>query len=133
MNSQALPENILRRLDPKDRQPLGKAGRISPERKAALDLTMEASLHNMVMQYLNLHEIFYIHSTFGKRTRSTKGTPDFCFAVNGQACAVELKTPSGELSPDQEQAIATMRKNGWAVEVATSLQQVIGFVARFQK
>jgi hypothetical protein len=133
MNSQALPENILRRLDPKDRQPLGKHGRIAPERKAELDAKMETTLHNLLMQYLQLQEIFYIHSQFGKRTRSTKGTPDFCFAINGQAMAIECKAEYGELSEDQEKAIERMRSNGWAIEICTTLGQAIGFIQRFKK
>jgi hypothetical protein len=133
MNSQALPENILRRIDPKDRQPLGKHGRIAPEREAALAVTMEKATHGLFMQYLRLNDIFFIHSNFAKASRSTPGTPDFCFCVNGQAMAVEFKTPTGRLSKDQERAIERMRSNGWAIEICTSLTEAIGFIQRFKK
>lgn len=133
MNPDALPENVLRLMSPADRAAIGKTARTKIEIDADNAEKMETSLHNLIMQYMNLREIFYIHSTFGKRTRSTPGTPDFVFAINGQACAIEAKTADGELSEDQEKAIAAMRKCGWAVEVCTSIQQVIGFIKRFEK
>lgn len=132
MNANTLPDAFLRKMDPKDRASLGTFGKLNSERKAELDAMMEKSLHNLLSQYLNLHGIFYIHSNMAKRTRTTKGTPDFLFAINGQACAIECKRVDGELSEDQEKAIAAMRRNCWAVEICTSLEQAIGFIQRIK-
>jgi hypothetical protein len=132
MDANNLPDAFLRKMDPIDRAKLGDAGKLMAERRAELDASMEKSLHNMLIQYLNLHNIFYIHSNMAKRSTATKGTPDFLFAIDGQACALECKTADGELSEDQEKAITAMRKNGWAIEVCTSIQQAIGFIQRFQ-
>jgi len=133
MNSKALPEPVLKLMAKADRDALGRHGKLAPERQAQLDAVMEKNLHGLFSQYLRLNEVFYVHSDMSRRTRSTKGTPDYIFCVNGQACAVEFKTMTGRLSEDQEKAIAAMRHNFWAVEVCTSLEQAIAFVRRFMK
>ena len=112
---------------------MGKKGKLLEELVAKEKAHMERALHGLISQYLNLQGIFYVHSHFGKKSTCTPGTPDFVFAVNGQACAIEAKTADGELSLAQEQAILAMRVNGWAVEVCTSVQQAIGFINRFKK
>jgi hypothetical protein len=112
---------------------MGKKGKLLEELVAAEEIHLERALHGLISQYLNLVGIFYVHSRFGKKSTCTPGTPDFVFAVNGQACAIECKTADGELSEDQDKAIAAMRKNGWAIEICTSIQQAIGFINRFKK
>jgi hypothetical protein len=128
MNQSLLPQNILKAMRPEDRLPLGKKGALLEELVAKEQAHMEKTLHNLISQYLNLKGIFFIHSQFGKKTRSTPGVPDFVFSIAGHACAIEAKTENGELSRAQEEAITKMRCNGWSVEVCTSIQQAIGFI-----
>jgi hypothetical protein len=120
-------------MSPEDRLPMGKKGKLLEELVAKEEIHLEGALHGLISQYLNLRGIFFIHSRFGKKSTCTPGTPDFVFAINGQACAIEAKTADREPSKDQEEAIAKMRQNGWAIEVCTSIQQAIGFINRFKK
>ncbi len=130
-----IPPHLLKLMSRADRESFGRDGMLPVERKAELDATLEASTHNQFIQWCNLHGIFYIHSNMRKKSTTTKGLPDFCIAIDGQAVAVEFKTMDGSLSEDQEKAIDKMRGgiNQWRVEVCTSLEQAIAFVGRFRK
>jgi len=89
----------------------------------------ERELQKLIASYLMQRGIVFCRPAMHKRSTITTGWPDFTFAVNGQACAIEAKFSGGRLSADQERAIEEMRRNGWKVAVVYSLAGVIDFLA----
>lgn len=116
-----LPENILRRMSPEDRGPLGKAGRTKAEIEAAIDKRAEREIQRTILNYLNLHGIVPLFSRFGVKSTMPPGTPDILFAFNGRPCAWEIKTASGILSDDQMVMAGRLAKNGWCFQLIRSL------------
>lgn len=56
-----LPQKFLKAMRPEDRNPMGKAGVTTPEAKAKFDARTEKEVHKQICQWLDLHEIYYVH------------------------------------------------------------------------
>lgn len=123
-----LPENILRLMSPKDRAALGKAGVSKAEAEARFIARNERQLQRLIAKELNRREIWFHRAAMHKKTTGTLGTPDFLFALNGAACAIEVKFAAGRLRSDQEQAIEQMTSNGWRCAVVYTFQEFIKFL-----
>ena len=54
------------------------------------------------------------------------GWPDITIAWQTRGYAIELKTKSGSLSPEQRDMHARLKKAGWQVAVCRSLDEVVG-------
>jgi predicted Ser/Thr protein kinase len=115
-------------MDPADRKRLGKAGVTRAEAIEKAALRSERDLQNQIANYLRLHGIWFDQDAMHKRRTGTTGTPDFLFAINGRACAIEAKFGDGDLKPAQVAAIAAMKKDRWRVVVVKSLPEVISFL-----
>ncbi len=96
-----LPPNILRAMSPKDRQPLGKIGKLNSEIDEAQQFEQEGALQKEIRQYLNMRGITYINPPFGKKSQLPEGWSDFTFSYHGHFCVIEAKAKSGKLSPAQ--------------------------------
>jgi hypothetical protein len=120
----ALPENILRCMSPKDRAPLGKAGVTSAEAQAKFEAKSERQLHKDIIGLMNNRGIYFVHSRMDKRTTNAVGTLDFYLCVKGRFIALECKTMNGKLSPEQEKVIDHLIRNGATVVIVRDLGQV---------
>lgn len=131
MNSQSLPDNILRRMDSASRKSLGKAGRTSEEIEAKKGLELEKEIHRDIDQWLRSKDIVFQHERMDGRTRGTVGWPDFTFGwysetyprFHGIGC--EVKRPGEKPTEDQAKVHEKMRRNGWTVLVVHSMQELI--------
>lgn len=73
------------------------------ERKAlAAELDDERQLHAQIANWLRVKGVrAVVHSRMDKRATQHPGTADFCFAVRGQAVAVEAKVAGRQPTPGQ--------------------------------
>lgn len=119
-----LPENILKRMRPEDRKPLGKAGRTYEECTAQASIKLERELHKLISNELLRRGIFAVHSRTDKRTTNAVGVPDFIFAIGGRPIAVEVKMPKGVLSGEQLAVMNQMKATGWNYFVVRSFDDL---------
>jgi len=78
----------------------------------------EKELQRLCEQELSRRGIVYLH--LSPMAREKVGWPDLVFCANGIPRAVELKTATGRLSPDQERILSRMQANGWQTYVVRS-------------
>jgi hypothetical protein len=135
MKSTTLPDNFLRRMDPKARKSLGKSGRTQQEIQEAQGLKLEKDIHNHISQWLNSKDIVFQHERMDGKTRGKKGWPDFTFSwikpVNWEyherlfSIGCEVKRTGCSPTREQVEIHERMRRNGWTVLVVHSLQELI--------
>ena len=111
-----------------DKQQFGKAGITAEEAAANFVLKSEGDLQDLISQDLLRRGIWNDCDAMHKKRTGPRGTPDFLFAVNGQACAVEAKFGNGTLSDEQRETIPKMIANGWKVAVVRSVQEFRDFL-----
>jgi hypothetical protein len=59
--------------------------------------------HVELENWLNLHDLFKIHSRMDRATTTEKGIPDFTIGIAGRLVAIEFKQPGNTLSEAQEE------------------------------
>ncbi len=123
-----IPDNLLRCMSPSDKQHFGKAGLTAEEAAAKFVLKSEGDLQDLIAKDLLRRGIWNDCDAMHKKRTGPRGTPDFLFAVNGQACAVEAKFGAGTLSDEQKETIPKMITNGWRVAVVRSFQEYREFL-----
>ncbi len=119
-----LPDNILRCMSPEDRKPLGKAGKTAAECAEKQEYEQEKELQSQIAQFLRLKGIPCIIPPFGKKSQLPEGWPDVSLAYMGVPLAIEAKSATGKLRPEQEEMHALLRAQGWIVHTVRSLEQV---------
>lgn len=120
-----ITDGMLRCMGDELRKPMGKAGWTAEECSESNAVKLERILQKQISNWLRLHSVAFISSRMDKRTRNTKGCPDFLFAIRGQATAVEAKRPGGTLRPDQERMRLELMRDGWRHLTAYRLEDVI--------
>lgn len=124
MKPQILPNSFTDKIaDPKERRRICGTPLTSPERQAANDAKLERELHKLICNELLRRQIVFIHSRMDRKSTIGVSLPDFCFALSGHPVAVECKTKSGELSPEQYVTMNRMIGNGWRYYVVRSFAE----------
>lgn len=116
--SSCIPENI-RRLMPKDTR-LQLDSPTQPEADAKFIARAEKKLQENVARLLTQRNITFFRQRMDRRTSLPNGTPDFIFAVNGRACAVECKTIDGRLTKEQKDMLIELQNGGWRTWICRS-------------
>jgi hypothetical protein len=81
------------------------------------------------MAWLKKNNLFYVHSTFGKKATMTKDAPDFVIVHAGRAILVEIKTEKGSLTPGQKESFARIQeRSGMVVHVVRSVEQAVSAI-----
>lgn len=126
-----LPDNILRRMDKKDRVDLGKAGVTAEEANEKQQQRNEREVHRQIENWLRLKGIWFSHSRMDRKTTQALGTPDFIFSyiymgamIDKIPTAVEVKVGGNKLTPEQESVRMSMLANGWTYHIVSSLEQL---------
>lgn len=130
-----LRDNALRRMEPGEKQRLGKAGIITyPEALAKQEAREEKELQRLIGELLRLHGVIANRSRMNKKKTDLPGWPDFCMSLNGAAVAIEVKVPDRKLDPEQlkvrEKMIAA--PNNWNYFVAYSVADVVEILRKFK-
>ena len=120
MIGKIIPENIRRRMRPEDRQAIGKPAMTNEDAQAKINGKREKELQENIANLLRQRNIWFMRQRMDRKTTGTLGAPDFLFAINGRACAFEVKLPGGKLTDDQMRAIVAMTNNGWFFRVVHS-------------
>lgn len=136
MKTTVLPENILRRMEPKERAKLGKAGKTAAECSDIVLAKLERQVHLEISNWLRLKGIFYVHSRTDRKTTNAVGCPDFVFAWAGEyqgyaparPTAVEVKVGNNVMSDEQLKVMAIMQGNGWAYHIVSSLPEMLVYL-----
>ena len=129
MNRSVVPDNIVRRMNPKDRKSLGL--KTSEEAIAVMQVRNELELQKQIVGYLRLRNIEVIWQRTDKRTTTKRGTPDILFAVNSNGfptpCAWEIKYDRGVPSREQTDMMLRMQTapNAWRVRLISSFEHAV--------
>ena len=126
MDPRLLPDNIRRLIDPAQRKELGLL--TNEEIDAAQDEKEELAHQKKLCGWLDSHEIAYWHSRTDKKTRTRLGTPDFVLVRGNRALVIEVKGPSGTLSPAQKAFQALLQSGQTPLHVSRSLQNSIALI-----
>lgn len=110
-----------------------KAAPVSPEVIDAADAKAEMEIQGEIAAYLRLHDIHFIRPDGRKKSPLPPGWSDFSFSykpahwpetAHGVPVALEVKTPTGKLSPDQVAMHPKLAANGWCVVIVRSVTDV---------
>lgn len=130
--SKVLPDNFLKRMSPKDRAQLGKAGATAAECEAAQIARTESQLQAQIIAMLERNGIFVIYQRTNKRSQLKEGTPDLLFAVDGRPVAWEVKMPGQKPRESQLEAMRAMSLNGWLCDVIRSYDDALSLFTQLQ-
>jgi hypothetical protein len=100
------------------------------EKEQDVRMTAEGDIKRLIMDYLNAIPGCYARTinigNIGGRTNSTKGVSDIVGSYKGWALAIEVKTPKGKLSSEQDAFLAGWKIRGGGISiVARCLEDVI--------
>lgn len=117
-----IPENILSKMDPKDRAELGQ--KTNTDRRAEAIAKDEKEIQKQVAGYLRLLNVWFTASRMDRRTSNAVGTPDFILPYKGHAVFFECKCAwSRALRPEQAKAREEIIKQGGVWALVTSLAE----------
>ena len=119
------PTHFLEKIDPKDRKRMGKSGLTQKEIEAKIEYKNEAELQEQIRSLLVQYGVkFIVRQPMNKKSNLIPGTPDFLFVYLGTPVAIEAKTLTGTLSPDQRALLPYIYQDGWTVLIARKLEEV---------
>lgn len=131
ISSTAIPENIRRRMQPEDRRELKVT--TQPEADTKFNQRREKELQQNIANLLSQRNITFFRQRMDKRTTGKVGQPDFLFAINGHACAVEVKTPEGQLTAVQKNILIDLQENGWKTWIARGEAEFLSWLNDVEK
>lgn len=88
----------------------------------------ERQLQDLIADYLRLRGICFYRARMDKPTTGRVGWPDFTFALNGQAWALEVKVGDAKPTEAQQATMMAMQTDGWMVRVVRSVDEVRAIV-----
>lgn len=100
------------------------AAPVEPVVPSKAETEAERTIQGDIAQYLNLHDIPHIRPPMNKKSTLPLGWPDISFAYRGIPVAMEVKTDTGKLSPEQATLHPKLAANGWRVLVVRSVADV---------
>jgi len=107
----------------------------------------EKDIENLLLKYLNIlpNTFAWKNNTTGvydekrgvyrstKNKWAIKGVSDILGIHNGRLLAIEVKTPSGRVSKEQQDFIDRVQQEGGIAFVARSVSEVRGMLAEFME
>ena len=125
-----IPAHVLSKMSAQDRAPLGRAGRTLEEIQDRNTIKAERDLQKQIAQFLRVRGYEFNVSRMDRRKTDRSGWPDYVLGVRPKnrrwaiAVGLEVKLPSGKLSPGQESVLAALAANGWLTKVVRSVEEV---------
>lgn len=127
-----IPNHILKLMPPEDRASLGKAGKTAEEISVEQTAKSERQLQDNISRLLRIRGIAFFWQRMDRKTTGTVGWADFTFAVNGRACAFEVKLPGQKLTAGQSAMHTAMRSNGWTVWIIYNEGEAVEVLNKMQ-
>lgn len=124
-----LPDKIVRMMPPEERQRLGNHCLTCEERQQKTEAKSEKKLQENIAALLRQRGITFNQSRMDRKTTGRIGWPDLTFAVKGRACAIEVKLPGQEPTPEQVSCMIGLIKDGWFVRVVRSESEFLQALA----
>ena len=93
----------------------------------------ERDLQQAIQTLLGYKGIQSIRSRMDTRTSNNIGTPDFLFAVKGQAVAWEAKLPKKPLSLEQTVMRSRLEHDGWKYAVIHTIDEAITELKTYER
>ena len=117
-NANLLTDRQIAMMSDADRKALGL---LAPEeRQHKAEEMAERELQRLCERELSRRRIAYLHLSF--RARERAGWPDLTFCLHGRFVAVELKTITGKLTPEQVGVMADLERNGALTRIVRSFE-----------
>ena len=85
----------------------------------------EQELQKELCDLLNSHGIPFCRARMDRRSRITRGWPDFTFAFNGQFVSWEAKVGKGTLAKEQADLMFKILSHGGRARVIRSIDEAI--------
>lgn len=122
----AVQRRILAQLD---KQPAITSMLPDPVKVAANERKLERKIQEEIAAFLRLRGIVFFQQRMDRKTTGTKGWVDFTFSCHGLdgrrwPIGCEAKRPGEHPTDEQSKMHERMRKNGWLVMVAYSMEDV---------
>ena len=80
-------------------------------------------LHKPILAWLRANNVAYKYSRPDKKSRDTKGSPDFVFIWRGETYWIECKSEHGELRPEQSAWIRQAADQNVFIPVVHTMNQ----------
>lgn len=97
---------------------------LDPPPKVTLSEGSEANIHDHIIRDLRQRGYLFFHGAMGTRSHRTEGEPDFTiFLPGGVILFVEVKTPTGKLSPAQQAVHHHAARFGTVIRVVRGVQE----------
>ena len=93
----------------------------------------EKTLQEAIEKLLLWKGVTPIRSRMDRATTNSIGTPDFLFAVRGQACAWECKLPGKQPTLSQFVMLERLEHDGWNISIIHSIDEAIAELEALQK
>ena len=125
-----LPEHILAKMSPRDRAEISRAAGSANAGRTALECCeikanrREKEAQKEISQFLRISGIEFICPPMNRKSALPEGWPDFTFARNGVAMALEVKTNGNTARTSQKTRHDAMRANGWQVWIVSGAEDV---------
>jgi VRR-NUC domain len=126
-----LPNRILEKMSPADRKELGKAGRTAAECIERAEARTERAAQKLFGSWLSLRSVYFIQARSDKRSTIRVGHPDFSIFHAGKVMFIEMKSPSGQLSQEQNECRLGLSRQGFTVAVARGAAEAIAVTKEF--
>jgi hypothetical protein len=109
---------------------IGEDGKALPEsrKRESREVEQEKVLQSDTEDWLDERSIYWHHDL--DRRKDIPGVPDLLICHNGRFVAVELKSRTGKLSPEQAGELAKIRRSGGSTFVCRSMEEFIAVMDR---
>jgi hypothetical protein len=125
-----LPDNLLRKMSPVDRQQFGKHCKTAEERHTSNVCKSEREMQKNIDGLLRQRGIVFYRARMDKATTGTLGWPDFTLcAKGGRMICLECKMPGEQPTPEQIACMAGLMRAGAFVRVVHSESEALKALA----
>ena len=125
-----LPEHILNKLSPQDREEISRmagnpnAGRTAQECQKIAQDRAEKDAQKEISQFLRISGIEFVNPPMNRKSAMPEGWPDFTFARKGLPFGLEVKVRDRKPRSEQSARHEAMKRNGWLVYVVSGAAEV---------
>jgi hypothetical protein len=125
-----LSEGFLQALPEEERAKLGRAGITAGEAIEKYREGQEKQLHDDIIRWLDLHQIYYHHDRMDKRTTGRVGRADFVICAHGLWLSAEAKADTTRLRKEQAKEAIKLIRSGGRYIIVRNLKTLMQHIQR---